>query len=183
MNTVLAFTYLLGLIGIIVGIAMLIFKIIKKRPKKVSVVITLVSLAVFIISMTFFNPNYVDRVNPENTDWDDYKTDLSFSDFERSPKDHDLDKTVMLVKILQVFPQNENGEKSYRALTIDSDDNEKDMFLYIDNGFIDDNIIEEDILNVWVRGIGEQDYTTLDGAPRTIPAFFIDKYEVFETIK
>ncbi|HIY57656.1 MAG TPA: hypothetical protein H9829_05590 [Candidatus Tetragenococcus pullicola] len=183
MNTVLAFAFLIGIVGFIVGIVMLIFKIIKKKPKKIPIITSIVSFLVILISFFNFNPYYVERVNPDETDWSSYDSDITFNDFEREPKSHNLDKTVMLVKILQVFPQNENGEKSYRAVTLDSNDNEKDMFLYIDKGFIDKNIIEDDLLNVWVRSIGEQDYTTLDGSPRTIPAFFIDKYEVFETIK
>lgn len=103
-----------------------------------------------------------------------YETGLTYEDLARNPSENKDKLVTFSGKIIQVMKG--AGYTQYR-MCIDSDYDKVVLVQIVDYKLENGNILEDDIVTIRGKFIGEQSYQTVLGATMTIPSIIVDEVD------
>lgn len=120
----------------------------------------------------------VESSEREEFDINSYYTNTNFLDFYRNPDELKGTKTHFVAKVFQVIDDDDLVQ--YMATVTPAPNDRRTIKLGKYKDELETRIIDGDEIRVWVRSLGEISYTTNNGGTNTVPAFYIDAYQIIE---
>lgn len=202
------FLSIVGLLGFIVGLIMLIMNLIKKKPKKISLIITGISIVLFIAgvaisSSTSTTSTTAPKTNNstsevvssmESSDTEDITfdseikeastpTEVNLADYNTGITYDTLARTPdkhigNKVTLSGEIVQVIEGDDASQYRMAVDQDYDKMVLIEVPSDQLSSRILENDLITIYGESQGTIDYESTMGGTITVPAITVDKFEV-----